>query len=1055
MKRFLAIILCIVLCVSMLPTYAFAEGEEDNKEGIEENNTVTINFASGGGSGDPMPAVSVARGSSLKLPGCTYQFVYKVPDENDPEKEIEKSKAFQRWVLNDKAYEAGDTYKVPDGYSADEITFTAVWDIFTVSFNMGGHGYAPETQTVISGFKAEEPGYWPQEDGWEFKGWYADSNFSSEFDFDEAIEANTVVYGKWAQRFSVTVENGTTGAATAAAGDTVTITANEAEEGEKFVAWTTNSDITFNDPNAATTSFTMPGEAVTVTATYDVAYPVTVTLGSASPEIAAVGETVTITANAAEAGKRFDVWTTESNITISDLSAATASFTMPEGAVSVTASYVDTYPVTVTNGSANAQNAAAGDTVTITANQIANQAFDSWTVNSGDIELASESSSTTTFTMPAEAVSVSAGYKTCYPITVTYGTADPQSAAAGTTVTITAIDIDNKAFDSWTVNSGEIELASETTSPTTFTMPDRMVTLTANYKNTYKVWFNLNGHGDAIDAQTVVSGEKAEEPVPYAEGWIFCGWYDEGTNTAFDFETAINRETKLAAKWLKEAAVKEDKSGITDNKEYAIALDLNFQDVADSVVVKVDGKLIDKVDQQTGKDNYTVTAGSTVVTLTTDFLATLRDGNHTMQVEASEGAASRMLGIQDGTPTAPIALRGMMKASALRSGEEDYNVEVTDGVAWDEDHSESDAKAKINTTAGKTVYIKPDPAIQFDSWSINPETTITPASSTEAAHFTMPSTIPADGVKVTALKKYVVTFEMNGRGEQVDPQYKKRDGTEKATKPDDPVDSETDPVKKAAFGGWCSDEDLKNDFDFDTLITQDTDLYARWTFRVEFTTAHVDDPADQEIAAGQKATEPTPKPASPARKFLGWYEEDSTEAFKFTETPITKNIELFGKWKSDLQVTYPDTRIAHYGSDYRFVLNCSYDEVINDGNFELKINDKTVSASNYKLEKEKKTGNTIVRLTTAYVKSLTANKTYRVTFNPNLLDIDAIPGTFSVSKAPKTGDTSNVALWAAVAGVSAVAAVVIAVSLFRRRKKDKTPPDLPDGTKKTHKTPKE
>ena len=96
-----------------------------------------------------------------------------------------------------------------------------------------------------------------------------------------------------------------------------------------------------------------------------------------------------------------------------------------------------------------------------------------------------------------------------------------------------------------------------------------------------------------------------------------------------------------------------------------------------------------------------------------------------------------------------------------------------------------------------------------------------------------------------------------------------------------------------------------------------------------------------------------------------------------------------------------------------------------------------------------------MRLTTAYVKSLTANKTYRVTFNPNLEDIDAIPGTFSVSKAPKTGDESNVALWAAVAGVSAVAAVVIAVSLLRRRKKDKTPPDLPDGTKKTPKTPKE
>ena len=58
---------------------------------------------------------------------------------------------------------------------------------------------------------------------------------------------------------------------------------------------------------------------------------------------------------------------------------------------------------------------------------------------------------------------------------------------------------------------------------------------------------------------------------------------------------------------------------------------------------------------------------------------------------------------------------------------------------------------------------------------------------------------------------------------------------------------------------------------------------------------------------------------------------------------------------------------------------------------------------------------------------------------------------------PKTGDESNVALWAAIAGVSLIAVVVIAAVLLNKRKKGKKAPTPPEtrSADKTRKPPKE
>ena len=89
-----------------------------------------------------------------------------------------------------------------------------------------------------------------------------------------------------------------------------------------------------------------------------------------------------------------------------------------------------TYAVTVNNGTGDGSYA-AGATVTITADTASSgHEFDKWTVVSGGVTLASATSATTTFEMPASAVEVTATYKN--------KASEPNPPAPTPTYTITA-----------------------------------------------------------------------------------------------------------------------------------------------------------------------------------------------------------------------------------------------------------------------------------------------------------------------------------------------------------------------------------------------------------------------------------------------------------------------------------------------------------------------------------------------------------------------------------------------------------------------------------------
>jgi hypothetical protein len=135
------------------------------------------------------------------------------------------------------------------------------------------------------------------------------------------------------------------------AGATVSIRAEPAS-GYGFVNWTADAPVTFQDDTAEETTFTMPAQAVTVTAHFGVAYNLTVAADPAGSggaiDVAgrgayAAGATVRIRA-AADPGYSFGNWTADAPITFGGVTDAETTFTMLAQAVTVTAHFVEALP---------------------------------------------------------------------------------------------------------------------------------------------------------------------------------------------------------------------------------------------------------------------------------------------------------------------------------------------------------------------------------------------------------------------------------------------------------------------------------------------------------------------------------------------------------------------------------------------------------------------------------------------------------------------------------------------------------------------------------------
>lgn len=220
-----------------------------------------------------------------------------------------------------------------------------------------------------------------------------------------------------------------------------------------------------------------PSITVTVPESGVVSYSLTVNNGTGGG-VYVEGASVTITANEPATGKKFSGWTIE-GISGLDTTQTSITFNMPANAVTATANYEDIeYTVTV-NGGTGAGTYKEGASVTITATVPTGKRFVEWTSESG-ITFADKTSVTTTFTMPAGDVTVTASYEDIeYTITVNGGTSSAPTAKYGESVTVTAEDKEGKEFVGWQDESGK---TVSTQKEYTFEVKDETV-LTAVYQD--------------------------------------------------------------------------------------------------------------------------------------------------------------------------------------------------------------------------------------------------------------------------------------------------------------------------------------------------------------------------------------------------------------------------------------------------------------------------------------------------------------------------------------------------------------------------------------------
>lgn len=111
-----------------------------------------------------------------------------------------------------------------------------------------------------------------------------------------------------------------------------------------------------------------------------------------------------------------------------------------------------------------------------------------------------------------------------------------------------------------------------------------------------------------------------------------------------------------------------------------------------------------------------------------------------------------------------------------------------------------------------------------------------------------------------------------------------------------------DPTKgNEIFGGWYEDETCTKEFDFNTPITANTTLYAKWTkeiFIVTFNTNGGNNIAAVEVEDGEKVIEPK-EPTKDNYVFAGWYEDEELEHEYDFNNPITTNTTIYAKWNKE------------------------------------------------------------------------------------------------------------------------------------------------------------
>ena len=558
-------------------------------------------------------------------------------------------------------------------------------------------------------------------------------------------------------------------------GDTVTVVP-DTKLHKRFKSWKDDKGNTSLDGTTGTT-FVMPNDAVDLTAEYVELYALDVTYGKAYDENhnvvneAAAGDKITVEADEAKPDQIFTGWTA-TGVELDEKQKT--SFDMPNGPVTLKAnySYVHDQKVTVKYGTEDDAETektiyTPGNPVKITAKNRRNEdlVFDHWEVEQGTgVQLVDEKAESTSFIMPESAVEIVlvAHYEQLHKITINDGTAtggkllemaDGKSVGAvkGAEITIKAYVKDNQVFDSWTVEQGNVTLTDGTNVKTTFTMGEKEVVITANYKNLHKITV----HGDTGDEeldytkiiQNVKEGAEQEITANEIEGKRFDHWVVNSENLTLTDDEANplvidampNSDLDLTAKYVDLYALTVD-NGTAYDKDNHIA----DEAAADDIITV-------KADALTGLESFVgwkLKVG-TITKITVDGVemeVSTDDDGYLLDADGNKITAESF------TFTMPAGKVELQAVTSIPAYPMSFPVKILEGVAAGDTITTGGAvtvdgePVQYTVKPGQTVKITADapdesvyPGMVFDYWEIksNVEMILDDANS-ETTTFTMP-----------------------------------------------------------------------------------------------------------------------------------------------------------------------------------------------------------------------------------------------------------------------------------------------------------------------------
>lgn len=398
-------------------------------------------------------------------------------------------------------------------------------------------------------------------------------------------------------------------------------------------------------------------------------------------------------------------------------------------------------------------------------------------------------------------------------------------------------------------------------------------TLYAGWTAAKVVTFNANYEGaPKAEIAYVEEGGKVAEPekIPAAPaGYIFGGWYTEAECTnAYDFESAVNADTPLFAKW-------------TLGTLYQLIPTLNAADNQysyDKIGIKyADGKVSDgdilSFRYRTTKafQFFSVRGAKKWIYQNDDA-----DSNYGFTTYEAK---------DDGWTYVTFVFDSSTGYDTTKDQAKDAWFEVHFGNRWED---------------GKNIGIEVGDILEIQGWAINGNALAIEAANLEGYVKPTVKTIEGGAYEWTA---HDVTFNPNNGS---DPSTVSVAFNDKVELPDDP--------EKAGFvfmGWFTDDETFENEFDETANITEAVSVYAKWvqaeartvTFYYNYQDA---DPASSSVTVydGLTAT----KPADPAREgyfFDGWTigEAADSGAYDFTAAVTGGNLDLYAQWTQAVTLT--------------------------------------------------------------------------------------------------------------------------------------------------------